>query len=171
MALSQKWPFCPFFRCFKVLCAEPICGLTVKISWSPTSNSLTQAHLTSSFDHFYDPSTYVPYIDPCTLHAPMRSLVHGQNGVSRSQKYEPVQSNYFMLLPIPINIVKCHITWGRNTHGYPWRWDLCLAHRRPFSRKTRYKVPKRPKIRWRPNKKLLDERVKRVVWGQMKALG
>ena len=38
-----------------------------------------------------------------------------------------------------------------------------------FREKRRYKVPKSPKTRWMPNKKWLDERVKRVVGGQMKA--
>ena len=40
----------------------------------------------------------------------------------KSQKYATARSSPTnMLLPISINIVKHHLTWGRNTHGYPRR--------------------------------------------------
>ena len=82
-------------------------------SWSPTSNSLPRHIWFSSGNIDYWPLIQPPDIGLCTAVFAHVSPVHGQkkNEISRSQK-----SNYFMLLPIPINIVKHHLTCAQKTH-------------------------------------------------------
>ena len=117
-------------------------------SRSPTSNSLTQAHLVAQFrEHRFStpyattlPGTQGPYRGTCTSVYAYVSPLHGQK---RGPAFPKVcnsspQSNYFVL-PIPRNIVKHHLTWARNTLGSLGRQDQCLANGHLFSRK---RVPK-----------------------------
>ena len=85
--------------------------------------------------------------------------------VPKKIRNSSLQSDYFMLLPIPINIVKHHLTWAWLT------WDIGLAFGQPapIFKKNAVQSAKTQNGQKYDDKKRLDERVKRVVGGQKKA--